>query len=103
MLGIDAAHAVRSVSQAGGDERPGIWLTIEGKGLPETQGPYGKIPSQTLAEYLDLLDRLRGYVPAKMPVQASDPNDWPKFPGEGEDYSSLRGPLARNSHMGGPR
>ena len=84
------------------DERPGLWITVSGGSLPVAVDGGARIAKMTREAYLDLVDKARGYVPAREPVKSSDAATWPKFPGEGEDYSSVRGPVA-NPHMGGPR
>ena len=127
-LRIPSTHRLVAIKPL--EYEAGISIIIRGDDLPD-RGIFVIPDTVDLAAYRDLLER--GDVPrgtpdpptpiygsnqppyiapipsqaqhvVKPPVQPSDPDNWPKFPGENLNYRGLTDVDAvEDEHMGGPR
>ncbi len=112
LLRLADGHQVAAVTIAPLRYGFGIEVLLTGPDLPQPTENLGvhhtpNIARRALDEWRGIKDDRDGYALTRPAVAPSDPKSWPKFPGEGLDYTGAtleRGdPGDEDIHTGGPR
>lgn len=113
LLRVGDGRKIEAVSLAPVRWGLGIEVLVTGDNLPEPTTNLGVHNSagwakRALEEWTGVKERRDGYAPIKPMVTASDPANWPTFPGQGLNYRGEpdvpgSDPGDEDIHAGGPR